>query len=150
MASGSLTELTGDGCAVTWQCVADVIADGDASYVQCPSTAYAFDLYEADDPADTTCGIASVTLHFSARRFVKDAHGKAAMRTHGALFEGPEETLVDDYTEFTEQWTTNPATGSPWTWQEIFGIEIGIGLRSTKATHSPRCTQVWITVQATP
>jgi hypothetical protein len=150
MASGSLTELSGSGCPTDWQCVDDVISDGDASYVECPTTAYSFDLYGTEDSADTTCGIVSVTVHISARRFVKDAYGKAVIRTNGALFEGPEEYLNDDYSEFIVQWMNNPGTGSSWTWQEITDIEIGVGLRSTKATHSPRCSRVWLTVEQTP
>jgi len=150
MGPGSLTELTGDGCSLNWQCVDEIVPDEDASCVESSSTVYLLDLYQMDDPIDTACGTASVTLHFRARRFVKDAFGKAVIRTGGALFEGPEESLVDDYSEYTVQWITNPNTGSPWTWPEITDIEIGVGLRTTKATHPPRCTQVWLTVERTP
>ncbi len=144
---GTVTELNTSGCTSNWECVGELTADNDITYVESSGTSYCSDTYLAADPADTSCTVVSVTACVRARRFVKDAYAKVLLRTHGMQYEGAEETLTDSFTDYCMQWTTNPNTGAAWTWSEASLMEIGISLRSTKATHAARCTQVWVVVQ---
>lgn len=148
--SGSVTELTASGCIANWQCVDDAVPDENGSYVWSSSTVSALDLYQTGDPVDTNCRIVSVTIHFRARKFVRDSYARAILRIQGTLFEGAEETLTADFSDYNAQWTMNPSTGSAWTWQEITDIEIGVGLRASRWTHPPRCTRVWLEVTRAP
>ncbi len=147
---GSLTELTTDGCAANWQCVADAVPDDDATYVETTAFAYMTDLYQLAAPVDTACTITAITVHIRAREFVKVAYAKAVLMTQGNIYEGSEETLALDYADYSMRWTNNPATGLPWTWGDIADMEIGVALMATKATHAPRCTQVFVVVERTP
>lgn len=147
---GTITELATDGCTANWQCIADAIADDDATYVKTSALAYAADLYQIAEPDDTTCTIRAVTVNIRVREFVKDAYAKAVILTHGNIYEGPEETPGLDYDVYTMRWTTNPGTGLPWTWDEIVDLEIGVSLMATKATHAPRCTQVFVIIERRP
>jgi type II secretory pathway pseudopilin PulG len=146
MGPGSTTNLAADGCAANWQCVDEAVADDNSSYVESAGTTYASDTYETGNPADTSCTIASVSVWARARRFVKDAYARVALRTYGSDYEGSEEALSDSYVDYSSQWTLNPATGAAWTWSEINAFQIGVSLRSVKATHPARCTQVWVVV----
>jgi len=142
--------LTTDNCAANWQCAADVIPDDDDSYVMTSDLTYATDLYQIADPADTACTIRAVTVNIRAREFVKAAYAKVMLMTHGNVYEGPEETLSPDYDNYDMRWASNPATGQPWTWAEIADLEIGVSLMATKATHAPRCTQIYLIIERMP
>ena len=145
--TGTKTQLAANGCTSNWECVDDVTADDDNTYVKSSGTSYTTDTYLTGDPVDTSCTITSVTVYIRARRFVKDAYAKLALRTHSTEYMGSEETLTGSFAEYSKQWTTNPNTGATWTWTEIKDMEIGVSLRSTKATHPARCTQVWVVVE---
>ncbi len=144
--AGPSTQLITSGCSFTWQCVDDSVSDEDNTHVRSSGTGYVTDLYAISDPIDTSCSVASVTVHISARMFVKDAFARVILRTHGANYPGAEIPLTGNYTDYQLTWTANPQTGLPWTWTEVNAIEAGVSLRATKDTHPARCTQVWIVV----
>lgn len=147
---GSLTDLTTDGCAANWPCIADAVPDDDAAYVESTALIYVTDLYRLADPTDTTCSITAISVHIRAREFVKPAFAKTVLMTQGNIYEGSEETLDLNYADYGIRWTINPATGRPWTWAEIADLEIGVSLKATKATHAPRCTQVYLVIERMP
>ncbi len=147
--AGNATNLVTDGCGSNYLCVDDVSTDDDATYVKSVGTSYGIDTYATADPTDTTCTITSVTVYVRARRFVKTAYAQVVLRTNGADYTGSEETLGSSFFDYSQQWTNNPFTGSAWTWTEVTDMEIGVKLRSTKATHPARCTQVWVVVAYT-
>ncbi len=145
--NGTLNDCGVSGCAATWQCVDDVPDDDDGTYVESNGTGWTTDLYETANPVDTGCTIDRVTVIVSARRFVKDAYVKTQLRTNGMTFDGTEQVLGDAYQAFDTVYDLNPSTGTAWTWSDIFSLEIGVALRSTRSTHPARCTAVWITIE---
>lgn len=145
--TGTTAQLATNGCTSNWECVDDITADGDNTYVKSSGVSYGTDTYQTGDPSDTSCTITSVAVYIRARRFVKDAYAKVILRTHSMDYTGSEETLTNSFVEYSKQWTTNPNTGVAWTWSEIQAMEIGVSLRSTKSTHPARCTQVWVVVE---
>lgn len=146
---GNSSNLVANGCATNYLCVDDVSTDDDATYVKSVGTSYLTDTYAAANPTDTACTITSVTVYVRARKFVKTAYAQVVLRTNGADYAGSEETLGSSFVDYSQQWTNNPFTGSAWTWAEVTDMEIGVRLRSTKATHPARCTQVWVVVAYT-
>ena len=146
---GNSSNLVANGCATNYLCVDDVSTDDDATYVKSIGTSYGADTYATADPTDTACTITSVTVYVRARKLVKTAYAQVVLRTNGADYAGSEETLGSSFVDYSQQWTNNPFTGSAWTWTEVTDMEIGVKLRSTKATHPARCTQVWVVVAYT-
>jgi prepilin-type N-terminal cleavage/methylation domain-containing protein len=140
-------ELAGQGCSGNWQCVNDYTPDDDNSYVETTGDNWESGRYETADPASSSCSIISVTVFIRVRRFVKEASAKVILATHGADFEGPDETLTDDYENYSVRYTVNPSTGAPWTQAELQDLRIGVSLRTTKSTHPARCTRVWAIVE---
>jgi len=149
-APGTVNELVATNCPANWQCVDESTSDGDDTYVESSGTVSHADLYRIAVPADTSCTITSVTVHVLARQRIKTAYAKAVLQTYATTYEGPEETLSDTYVDYNVQWTSNPFTGSAWTWSEVAALQIGVSLRSTKATHPARGTQVWTVVTSAP
>jgi len=52
----------------------------------------------------------------------------------------------------SNQWTNNPKTGNPWTWDEIDALQIGVSLRSGRSdsSNSTYCTQLYVEIDYTP
>ena len=97
-----------------------------------------------DNTVASECGFAALRLE---SLIVSDVYARAAIKTYGTVYNGSEET-GDNTTFVTEsyQWTTNPDTGSAWTWTEIDALQIGVELRSPSASVNATCTQVYIEV----
>lgn len=92
--------------------------------------------------------INNITVYF---RFAAggsyDVRAMAALKTNGAVYEGP--TLIHSGTDFvTESWqcTTNPDTGEAWTWEEINDLQAGITIKGNSRTDPALCTQVYVAV----
>jgi hypothetical protein len=144
--AGNSTELQTSGCGSNYLCVNEVVSDDISTFVESNSLTYLTDTYAAANPSDTSCTISSVTVYMRARRFVKSASARIVMRTNGSDYTGVEETLGDNFADFSQQWDTNPFTGAAWTWTDVADLEIGAQLKTTKTTHPARCTQVWVEV----
>ena len=50
----------------------------------------------------------------------------------------------DAWETISQEWATNPATGNPWTWDEIDALQIGVSL--IKGLSLALCTQVYVEV----
>jgi prepilin-type N-terminal cleavage/methylation domain-containing protein len=141
--AGTTTGLIPGGCTINWQCVAD-----STGYVRAVGSSFMRDEYETEDPSDTSCTITSVTVFFEARRMGTPASGGAILRTHGILYQPAIEALANSFTIYNHQWTTNPYTGSAWTWTEVINVEIGVRLkRNPSGGNNPRCARVWAEIQ---
>jgi len=64
--------------------------------------------------------------------------------------ESDEITVTEDWTTYSNTWATNPATGLPWTWDEIDQLQVGISLRRIASFKRTSCTQVYVVVDYTP
>jgi len=147
--AGSYTELTHNGSSVNWSCVDEAVSDDNSTYVKPSGGSYGTDTYQTADPDDTSCTVSSITIHINARKFVKESYARVVLRTNGENYNGAEIQLEDDFRDYSHQWNTNPYTGSAWTWEEIYNMEIGVDMRLEKSTHPGRCTQVWVEIEYT-
>lgn len=152
-AAGDETNIPGlAGSATHWGAVDDVVQDGSSTqvYTTIYSTYYR-DLYNIPSPSG------SGTINFVkviARCYAETDTGyvKLAVKTGGTVYESTVKS-VDwaswDYL-YNNIWTTNPATGLPWTWSDIESLQIGIALTRSYYATACRCTQVYVEVNYTP
>ena len=144
--AGALSGLTRSGCAANWQCVSEAAPDADATRVQRNSSSYETDVYTFPD-SSFTCPILSVTVYCRARLTQSTGAVKPVVRIAGTLYLGTEQNLTSSYVNYNYKWAVNPATGSPWTWSDVNGLEAGLSLKGQNATFPAYCTQVWMEVE---
>jgi len=118
------------------------------------------DLYNTEDSGVGAGTINHITVHAycladvgvptntSLKIAIKSGTDNGAPDT---VDESAEKTLTGGitWTDYSNQWATNPATTNPWTWEEIDRLQIGVALRSNKfptAGGDSICTQVYVVV----
>ena len=152
--AGTLTELASTGCVDNFACVSEVVADDDASYVYTSANSqWRDDTYSIEDHSVGSGTVLSVTVYMRARRTGGSSNrfGKALILSGGNRYEGAQQSLTQTWTEYSEVWTTNPATGLAWTWTDIDNLEAGVSLyRQGGGGQHATCTQVWVEVEYLP
>lgn len=141
-ATGTADNFSGSGCSSVWECVDDVTADDDATYVYKGGGGWNNETYAAENSAISAGTINYVIIYVRASQ---SEPIRVALRTGGSLYESSDISTSGSYADYSNMWTTNPDTSSPWTWSEIDNLEIGVTLKS-----SARATQVWMEVNYTP
>jgi len=135
-----------------WEDVDEETPDGGTTFVQYANkTTYARDLYHL--PAFRGVGsINKVTVYCYTKAqgagTIDQASLKCACKTHTTPYEGSEETVTFGWAYYLKEWTTNPNTGSAWTWGEIDALQIGVALKgwNSGTAYNTRCTQVYVEV----
>jgi len=136
-----------------WDKVDEVSSDGDSTYVKASSTgtAFTYDTYSLQDPSCSGT-INSVTVYVSAKRS-GTAYGRCALYIGGTLYYQPTGsygfTPLTYWSQYGYAWSTNPATGTAWTWSDINNLQAGYGGRAA-SSYSSMCTQVYVVVNYTP
>ena len=158
----NIPSVMGDGTGSHYTTVDEVTPDEDDSRVyQRNDDAWHRDLYNIADHSAGSGTINRITVYArckvtttpdqtNLKIAIKSGTGAGAPDT---VDEGSEITLTGDYANYSNQWSTNPATASAWTWDEIDKLQIGIAIRDPivgDGLSSTRCTQVYVEVDYTP
>jgi len=137
-----------------WESVDEETPDEDSTYVYHDGTDYLRDLYNIVDHSLGSGKINSVTVHArcNSRKTPEQASLKIVLKSGTTTEESVEKTLTKDYSNYSNTWTTNPDTGSAFTWGEVDSLQVGVSLREDKAGTGDYsgCTQVWVDVDYTP
>lgn len=142
-----------------WEDVDEEVADDGETYLARYAPAWLRDLYNIQDHSQGSDTINQITVcaraqaasgatptQTSLKAAIKSGTGSGDPDT---VSEGDEETLTAGVWEnFSHQWSTNPATGSAWSWEEIDRLQIGITLRqcSDSTPKGSFVTQVYVEV----
>ena len=150
----NLSTVVGDGSGTHYAAVDEATADEDTSYVECSgfNQGWQRDLYNIANHSAGSETINSVTVYARCKGIntISQTSLKIAIKTGGTVYEGNEETVTLSYANYSKQWTTNPNTGSAWTWTEIDALQAGINMREPDSWDKTRCTQVYVEVDYTP
>ncbi len=138
-----------------WEKVDEAVSDNDTTYIQ-TNGGWQEDLYSTDNRT-TGSGIINYVKVYMVGRSLDTPTRTGAyvhIKTNGVEYNGAEETVTTSYAAYSNQWTNNPQTGSAWSWDEIDALQIGVGIRGSKAGGSPstrytRVTQVYVEVNYT-
>ena len=148
---GSSTGCEVFGATMNWQCVDEVAADDDATFVFTNDTSnYDLDLYNLPNHTGEQHGDQiNVTLWFVATNNTGCANptngvARSAIRTHSTTHYGDVESLTGAWATYNYTWDLNPETSSEWTWDEIDDLEAGISMKGGN------CTQVYVVVDYRP
>jgi hypothetical protein len=132
----------------------------DTDYVYRTDTAgsYYYDYYAMQNHSTQTGVISSITVY---GRFYGDSNytppdGKACFKckfsSSGTVYSlGSAFTLAEAWTVYNSgAITTNPATGSAWSWTNIDSLIIGLGLLTGVYGGTTKCSQLYVVVTYTP
>ena len=153
--NGSETNLPGQYTASSyhWDKVDEVTADDDSTYVRggvVSATYYNRDLYTLTNHTGSGT-INNVTVHFRAIGWTSRTIA-ATIRTHSTTYDGTNQLMTTSWADYSEEWATNPNTGSSWTWEEIDALEVGVLVQQSgygEGTYQ-KVTQVYVEVDYTP
>lgn len=137
-----------------WEKVDESSPDADSTYVWFKSalpsvTSDGFDLYALPD--QTASGeIYSVKVYVRGKKaspLVSVGNIYTLIKTNTNTFFGSSNALSTSYSTVSTTYTTNPQTGSAWTWDEINALQVGVKLETDSTdTEAVRCTQVYVEV----
>lgn len=153
----------GDECGITVQggcsacpdhytCVNEVTADDYSSYIaDSPGEAIRQDLYNISDSGVGFGAISQIRVWFVSRAY--PSYGRACaplLKTHDIVYTGtPQSGPDDNFRAHSQDWTTNPYTEDPWTWDEINDLQIGLRLYAD-AGWDAYATQLYVEIFYTP
>ena len=145
--SVALTRSTGsDNYALVDEAVLET---GD--YVYRTPNSYAADIYGLPNHTTESGVISKVTLKAYLHRTgsASTCYAMLSVEMGGTRYDGDEITVTTTNTLYTVEHTTNPNTGSAWTWQNIDDLVAGCRLKSTGLGAECRCYQFWVEVDYT-
>lgn len=149
VANGSYTQFALSGCAAAWQCVDDPVGSPDDSttYLSAANSTKRQSVVVAEYNNGHT--IHSITVHARIAQVFFAGTGYLLVRIGGVDYESAGKVLPRDdsgtFSDYSETWTTNPATGLAWTFTDLAALEIG--LRAVQvAISTTRLTQIYVAV----
>jgi hypothetical protein len=153
-AAGDETSISGQLPSSTyhWDKVDDATPDGDTTCVQEYRATYYRDLYNLPAHSVGSGTINSITIYFciASADSAKHAYAKPSQKSGTTVTDGTQQTQAGTtYSTKSQTYTTNPATGVAYTWDEIDALQIGVCLHGDSNYYS-RCTQVYVEVNYTP
>jgi hypothetical protein len=137
--------------------VDDVTSDGDLTYLwNREGSKFYYDSFAHAVASLGTGTINYVAVKALAKRMGtgQPAYIKFLMKVNGTTYYGSDVTIWNGcvtYTEFLQQWTTSPATGTTWNWTELdyTTFQFGFGLREHMTGWKTRATQAWVVIDYT-
>ncbi|MEK6589144.1 MAG: PilC/PilY family type IV pilus protein, partial [Nitrospinota bacterium] len=140
-----------------WADVDEASSDGDVTYIQNNNTTSPVLLdynYTQLKPAGTITVTVKVRAKKTASGSTRSIQG--VLRIGGVNYESNTSSLSTSYSLYSFTWTTNPATGAAWDWNDIKSAGIGslqsFGVQAAAnyaASPFPRVTQVYLDVSVT-
>ncbi|MEE8419497.1 MAG: hypothetical protein V3S02_05235, partial [Dehalococcoidales bacterium] len=151
-ASGDYDELEVSGAPSNYKAVDELVPDDSGSYVYHSGGGSDSDIYNIMNSGEANGSIDSVTVLARAR-----ASGSDDMRMQIIIKPSTTEyfggsiniTGGSGWANYSENWTTNPDTGSPWAWSDIEDLQIGVHLFDD-GDGNPEVTQVYAEINYTP
>ena len=131
--------------------VDEEVSDGDTTYLW----------YDNNDPRDEyftypssglgDATINSVTVYAKVKRYNAGYAGfRVVIKVGGNAYGSDVKYASASYSDKSEEWTTNPDTGQPWTAEEVDALEAGVSFNGVgNGCLWSRVTQVWIVVDYT-
>jgi hypothetical protein len=160
-ANGDVIELTPNGAATNWECVDEVIFNGNTDYVSwntqpAPGDFTKKDLYHIPNHTTETGTIKKITVVTKSRcvyRVSIDGEYRQipTIKIGGNIYYGDYGILplMNNWVTQAHTWTQNPATSAAWTWANIDDLQIGCTLQGVDTggeIQSCLCSQVYVII----
>ncbi len=130
-----------------WECCDEEFPDDDFSYVQTTTQSWLRETYDLKN-LTAQGAINWVRLYVRARHddlIGPEVYIRTLVRTHDADYASSNIVLTSAYRDVYTQYDTNPSSMTPWTWDEVNSLQIGVYGRSFGGRFT-RLTAVWAIV----
>ena len=134
-----------------WDKVDEAIVDDGSTYVFEGFNAYYRDLYNLPVHSVGLGIINSITIYIricAETEAIATAYATVSQKSGTTVTDGTEQSTTAWATK-SQTYTTNPATGLAYTWDEIDALQIGLQLKSGEAGFQAWCTQVYVEIDCT-
>jgi len=148
MASGSI-EGQYPSSGAHWDKVDEATADDATTYVYSAVGSFREDLYNLPNHSVGSGTINFVKIYYRGRCKAKDTYGCtvcAILKTNGDEKKATSCIQIASWTTYSQQYNTNPTTGSAWTWAEIDALQIGGYIGGYNATYAAQLTQLYVEI----
>jgi len=138
-----------------WECVDEPVSDGDGSYVSTIGNLLVWrtDLYAIPD-GNGSGAIDSVVVYSRAKSTGAltswRINFRTALKSGDSLKVSANKQPGTDYILDSLRYTTDPNTGSAWTWAAIANMQAGVAMVERTADKPGYATQVWAQVYYQP
>jgi len=156
-AAGDETNLTPYAAGSNYQQVDEASPDDETTNVYPNPSGWLRDFYNLDNHSVGSGTINKITVYCEIRGSKVTSHSaKIAIKSGtgsgnpDTISEGSQINLPSNtaYNSYNYEWTTNPATSSAWTWDEIDHLQAGVSMIDN-GIGRPACTQVYVEVDYT-
>lgn len=119
-------------------------SDGDSSFIWTNKNNYNESVdFWSPPSAPRALSIVKVKLTVVARLASGSAQMRIMLIIGGAMYNGSLVTPTASYVTYLNEWSTNPATGLPWTWTEMDAFQAGV---RSQGTGELRVTQMYVSI----
>ncbi len=152
------SEFPVSGALIAYTKVDETPSDDDGTYIQNSSTILPVIMgfnYTQAEPA----GVITVTVKVRAKKSASGGSSRniiGLLRVDGANYQTTTSSIGTTYSIYSFEFTNNPVTAAPWTWDQIKGIAgsgniqgFGVMAGGIYSDRYPRITQVYLDVSVT-
>lgn len=147
--AGDITELfKQDTSGSNYEKVDEVTADDNTTYVYCNTAGTKYDLYKFPSSGIPSNAIIQYVRVYYRFMGSNSAGAKASCRikTNGTVYNSTLRDSPASYTDYYDEWTTNPYTGVAWSVSEINAIQAGPYIYCYSGSYYARTTQLYIKI----
>ncbi len=128
--SGGLAEWKPVPAMENWKCVNQAVSDEDSSYVVASSTSVLTDFYGLQNNTVKEGKISSITVFIRCRTSEllsgQSPPVSILVNTNSKEYQSKHFALTTSYSNYSQTYSLNPATGQVWTWKEINDLQVSI------------------------
>ena len=141
---GAYTQCQPVGGSDNYELVAD---ETTTTYIECPvGGGWWIDTYDAGLAGFKAKSISKVSLILQlGDTGLSSSRAKGTLLINSTLYYGAEINTTRFWTNYTQEWTTDPSTGQPWTVAAIRALQFGVSLYSRG-----RCAKIQLVIEYEP
>jgi len=90
------------------------------------------DAYDATNHTTESGTITKIIQFYYSKNWALGiSHAQGIINTHDTLYYGIDNTLINEWVLYSDEWESNPSTSMAWTWAEVDALKLGLRMRTS-------------------